>query len=140
MYAGDKLKPGIKWDNNARALIWSQEQYEIDTRNGTNDEQRTMAIIAEISSSIVGCLKFTWDSPSCNENGKMPVLDFQMWIGLEKREKRIPKGMGEAPTVTKLVELKNIVLYQFSRNEIHRRLKNTSRELIDQVITEVLKN
>ena len=74
-----------------------------------------------------------------------------MWIGLENREKGIPKGMGEAPTVTKLGELKNTVLYQFFKksmankcpnlmrsglpeglkrtavtNKIHRRLKNTS--------------
>ena len=109
-----------------------------------------------MSSDILDCLVFTWDSPTCNENGKMPVLDCQMWIGLENREKGITTGMGEAPTVTKLGELKNIVLYQFFKksmankcpnlmrsglpegskratvtNEIHRRLKNTSRELGD---------
>ena len=75
-----------------------------------------MSIIAEIRLGNLDCLNFTWDSPTNNENGKMPVLDTQMWMGVERRKKGIPKGMREAPTVTKLGGLKQIILFEFTKS------------------------
>ena len=102
----NKFRKGTKWDPTAKALIGDPEQEKIDRTSDQNDEKRSMRIMAQMSSDILDCLVFTWDSTTCNENGKMPVLDCQMWIGLEKREKGIPKGLGEVPTVTELGELK----------------------------------
>ena len=163
MYSGNKFRKGTKWDPQSKSLIWDMDQETLDIESNLNDEQRSMKIVATMSSDILDCLNFTWDSPTNNENGKMPVLDTQMWMGVERREKGIPKGMGEAPTVTKLGELKPIILFEFFKkpmankcpnlmrsglpesskratvtNEIHSRIKNTSRELEDDRITAVL--
>ena len=78
MYAGNKFRKGTKWDPTTKALIWDPEQEKMDRESDENDEKRSMRIVAQMSSDILDCLVFTWDSPSCNENGKMPVLDCQM--------------------------------------------------------------
>ena len=148
----------------AKALIWSPEQEKINREGSMNDEQRTMSIIAEMSSDILDCLTFTWDSPSCNKDGKMPLLDTQTWVGLERREKGLPTALGDTPRLTKVGTLKPIVLFQFYKkpmsnqtpnlmrsglpegskratvtNEIHRHLKNTSRELETSIVSKILR-
>ena len=60
-----------------------------------------MRIVAQMSSDILECLKFTWDSPECNAGGKMPVLDTQMWVSLESRERGLPEQIGQSVNVTK---------------------------------------
>ena len=127
-------------------------------------DQKTMKLIAEISSQILECLDFTWDTPSMNKNQRMPVLDTQIWVGEESRIKTIPEVMGERKEILKTGRLKKIILFEFYKksmankcpnlyksgipdgskratasNEILRRLKNTSRELEDDTITSILK-
>ena len=122
--------------------------------------------MAQIASSIIKCLKFTWDSPSANKSGKMPVLDCQLWIEKDRRVKGIPKAMDpESPEILNPRDLKPIVKYLFYKkpmasktankeanglpdktkistavSEIIRRCKNTSRHLEDKYIEEVLKD
>ena len=92
--AGNSIRKGVRYDKSVKALIWTIEQQENDTTENSNDEQRSMGIIAEISSSILDFLTFTWDSPTCNEDGKMPLLDTKTWIGLERREKGLSLAFG----------------------------------------------
>ena len=76
------------------------------------DQQRTMRIVSQMSSDILECLKFTWDSPERNVSGKMPVLDTQMWVSLESREKGLPEQIGQSVKVTKIGALKRIIMFQ----------------------------
>ena len=75
--AGISMRKGMKYDRQAKALIWSLEKENLDREGSMNDEQRTMSIIAEMSSDILDCLNFMWDSPSCNKDDKIPLLDTQ---------------------------------------------------------------
>ena len=94
----------------------------------------------------------------------MPVLDCQMWIGEEARQKGIPQEfLKGAQSITKVGYLKKILLFCFYKKpmankcgnmqksglpestkvstatkECIRRLKNTSRELLDDIIKGIL--
>ena len=163
LFGGDEVAQGALWKN--RCLQWSQEQLERDKASGEDHNSRTMRIIAMISSEILECLTFTWDSPSQNKSNMMPVLDTQVWVEVEARVKGIPKTMGEAPEKLKPDKLKKIIMFQFYKKpmankcpnlqksgipegskratasqEILRRLKNTSRELEPSIINNVLQD
>ena len=116
-------------------------------------------------SGIFEFLNFTWDTPDKNSNKKMPVLDCQLWLGVQRREKGIPHGICQsAPKVTQVGSLKVIILFEFYKkpmankrpnlqraalpesskvstavNECIRRFKNTSRDLPDSNIEDILK-
>ena len=136
-------------------MQWSIEKQISDVNEGLRPDERSLKLIAEMGSSILEYLDFTYDTPSQNENHRMPVLDTQIWVGKEARIKGIPSQMTSNSTkVTKLGELKNIILFGFYKKpmankcgnlkrsglpeqqkyntavqEVLRRLKNTSREL-----------
>ena len=47
-------------------------------------DRRTAKLVRQVASDVFGCLKFTSDCPSSNQDGKMQVLDLSVW--LEKSE------------------------------------------------------
>ena len=91
-----------------------------------------MEIIAKISSDILECLTFTWDTPSRNKNKMMPVLDTQVWVEEEARTKGIPKEMGEAPEVLKTGSLKRIIKYQFYKKPMANPCPNLQKSGIPE--------
>ena len=68
------------------ALPGLRYQYGQVTRVDTSIEEdsliqpdrRTSEIVRQVASDLFGCLKFTSDCPSSNQNGKMPVLDLSV--------------------------------------------------------------
>ena len=72
-------------------MQWGQEWHELDMKSDVPDDVRTMKGICKMASSLIKCLKFTWDAPGKNASGMMPVLDCQIWIAKEERWKGIPK-------------------------------------------------
>ena len=96
----------------------------------------------------------------------MPVTDTQLWVEIHKKNKGIPKFIeGEHPECKMPEVPKCIVMYCFFKkpmastrnnlnrgglpksskvatavNEVLRRLKNTSRELEDTVVEDVIKD
>ena len=153
-YSGNKMKPGTSWNWSTKTLNWSEEQQEFDLLSNEDDELRT----------ILAHIQFTWDSPSRNTNGKRPVLYCKLWIGQEQRSKGIPATFNtNAPAFVRKGHLKQVILFQFykkpmankcsnlARNglpngqqlntsvqECIRRLKNTSRDLQENIVKEVL--
>ena len=133
-------------------FIWTQEQEEKDDRTSTH---RTLEDIGKMASDLINCLRFTWDTPEHNHNGRMPLLDTKLWVDIQPRVKGIPEEMDpQAPKETCIGRLKKIIMFSFFRkpmasrtnnlnraglpestkvstavDEIHRHLKNTSREL-----------
>ena len=161
----DKLKKGVRWFHITKTLLWSPEHQKED--EGKNEEELTMEVFKNIASSILQCLDFTYDCPSLNSSKKMPVLDTQMWMDFPQRQWGVPKAVlweegTELPIKTGA--LKKIILYEFYRkpmsnrtsmlersampnkdqiqtcvNEYMRRFKNTSRELPEEQMEEVIK-
>ena len=79
----NKVKPGVRFDPGTKTLSWDSTKVAED--NLKDQEQMTMEIFCQMASSLVGCLEYTWDSPSRHPTGKMPVLDTEMWIGKPTR-------------------------------------------------------
>ena len=63
LFSGQELKCGVFWDRESKSLRWSQEREQEDRLSNTCGQQRTMKVVAEISSQILECLDFTWDTP-----------------------------------------------------------------------------
>ena len=153
---------GTKWDPQNKCFTWSLDQNNEDKRT---DEIRTMEELANMASSIISCLKFTWDSPECHGNGRMPVLDTALWLGYPEREKKVPTYIDpDAPKVLNSGTLPKIILFSFFKKpmankrsnlaraglpegskastasaEILRRMKTVSRELPDQELDKIIR-
>ena len=119
--ASNKLKEGVFWDPSTKCMMWNHEKAKSDNRD---IESRTMEEIGTMASSIHGCLNFTWDSPSRNKCGKMPVLDTQLWLGEESREARVHPEINNVATKTRIGNLKNVVLFMFFKKPMAIMLNN----------------
>ena len=72
--AGKEIKLGTFWDSQSKSLQWSPEKQEADVTANLKPDERSLRLIAEMGSSILECLEFTYDTPSQNPNLRMPVL------------------------------------------------------------------
>ena len=156
LVALELLKLGVRWDRATKTLSWSPETENQDREANVHPEVHTMELLCQISSSLISCLKFTWDSPSKNSNNMMPVLDTFIWVGIPKRTRDLPHQILHKGTTLPSIngQLQNHVLYMFYRkpmardtplnnrsaipakmkvqtasNEFLRRFRNTSREV-----------
>ena len=66
------IRPGWYWDGELR----------YDANHPTKDlpgDQRTMEILVAIANTVDKNLTFTVDYPSRNSNGRVPILDVEVW-------------------------------------------------------------
>ena len=123
----NKLKPGVRYDHTSRTFTWEQDKVAQD--QAKNQEQHTMDVFSEMASSLIGCLEFTWDSPSMHQTGMMPVLDTVMWMGKPTRSWELPDAIlppGTTGIPTNPL-LKNNVMYKFYRKQIANQTPMNSR-------------
>ena len=70
------LTTGWEYCNTSKQLIHKE--------NGMYDnlpmDQRTFAISRDIAYGIDPCIVMEYDVPSLHENGRLPVLDLELWI------------------------------------------------------------
>ena len=160
-----KMRLGTRYLNDK--LEWRESWEQEDKEQNVTEEANTLKQFASIASSMIKCLNFTHDAPEANENGRMPVLDTEMWLGKEPKIPGIPKDMLQE--MDALEEKKGspcrVVLYNFYKKtisnkipnlessaspigqkmatvsqEITRRLKNTSLDLHQDEVENNLKN
>ena len=53
---------------------------ELAVVDNRSEERRTAEIMVEIANTIDPNIQFTWDVPGSNQNGRMPVLDLELWV------------------------------------------------------------
>ena len=53
----------------------------VESDNGVPEDERTMEELRKIANTIFKCVQFTTECPSGQENGKVPVLDLQLYVG-----------------------------------------------------------
>ena len=166
LVALDTMAPGVRWCQAEKAMVWSKECEDADRKGGSEGGKIvSMEEFAKMASSIVNCLKFTYDCPQMNANGTMPVLDTQMWVGCETRTTGIPEALLKDKSLVKakVGQLRSVVLYKFyqkpmtnklsnrqsnaipeqqkvstTTQEVIRRLKNTSRDLPPEEVENVI--
>ena len=159
------MRLGTRWSSKEQLMIWSEEDEKLDRENKVDHEANTMAQFAKTASDQVKCLNFTYDTPKMNENHRMPMLDTEIWVGKEAREVGIPPEIltGEQRSA-KVGILRKVILYSFYKKpvsnkvpnressaapvnqkiatcsqEVIRRMKNTSRDLLPNNIEGILR-
>ena len=156
-----KFRKGTKWDSQNRVFITPDASEDLSLME---TDAETMEQFSRMATDMVECLKFTWDCPSVNEGGAMPVLDTEMWIGECSEEWGVPKAILEDETKLPTTQKVKVCLYRFYRksmanqtpihsrsaqpekdkimtvtNEFHRRYRNNSRDLPTSEIEGVIK-
>ena len=100
-----------------------------------NEEEYTAFIMSRLADSVCEMIKFTYDTPSMNEGGKMPILDVKVKMSSENV---VIHDFYEKPTKNQRVILASSALGWPQKRSIHtqeilRRFKNTSPILGEQV-------
>ena len=164
MTALETMKKGVRWDQVHQIMVWSSEHQMED--KDRSEQEVTMRAFSDMASGILKCLNFTWDLPELNNSGKMPVLDTMMWKEKHQRTWGVPQPLVELGTSLPqhTGQVKQIIMYEFYRkpmatktpmhqrsatperdkvqtavNEFIRRFKNTSRQLKEDNIEQVVK-
>ena len=69
---------GWHWCKEGKKLKWSSDQYKKDREDSA--DERTATVLSNITNSINTNIQTTTDLPGRNPNGRMPILDLEMWI------------------------------------------------------------
>ena len=78
--AMNRLRIGIRWDHQNKAMIWTPESEAEDREAGIDPEILTIREISKMAGTVEKCLRLTYDTPRLNKTKTMPVLDTQIWI------------------------------------------------------------
>ena len=70
----------MTYDKGNGRMTFDKNKAETDT---DSPDVRTAKTIVEIANSLEPAIQLTWDCPSRNGNGRMAVLDLEMWIHRE---------------------------------------------------------
>ena len=70
------LNPGWHYSVEQRKMCWSQEE----ASKGEAADVRSMAAIVAVANTLDPNLQFTSDCPSQHQDGKLPILDIQVWV------------------------------------------------------------
>ena len=73
------LDPGVRFDESQMKMVKIIELEESDMN--VPEDERTMEELRKIANTIFKCVQFTTECPSGQENGKVPVLDLQLYVG-----------------------------------------------------------
>ena len=73
------LDPGVRFDESQMKMVKIIELEESD--KSVPEDERTMEELRKIANTIFECVQFTTECPSGQENGKVPVLDLQLYVG-----------------------------------------------------------
>ena len=123
------VPPGTRY-RDGRVIIVDEE---IENDKTIPSDKRTADVVRTMASDIFKGISFTADCPSSNTNGKMPVLDLQLW--LEKGEDGINIVRFEfykKPMASQVVlHKKSAVSWTTKRSslvsEVYRRLYNCDK-------------
>ena len=144
----ESLEVGYRWDG--KGMTWRKEWEEEDIANGEEDDKRTMREVRKMSDSVLPFIKFKEEVASECKDGKLPMLDFQVWKEVvDDEEKEGAKKTNvmfefyEKPVASKLVVMEKSALPHRVKittltQEIIRRMKNTCRRLGKQRRAEII--
>ena len=74
----EAIQPGIRWSAEEERMILHPHLVEED--KNTHKDLRTTREVAKMGSSISNMIQLTWDCPSNNSNGKMSMLNTEVWV------------------------------------------------------------
>ena len=72
------LPPGTRWGEEEAYMVFLPHLVEEDEE--VQADMRTMREVVRMGNSLSPMIQLTGDCPSANPNGKMPLLDTQVWV------------------------------------------------------------
>ena len=110
-------------------LIWSK-QAEMEDKD-VPDDKRSFSILRQIADIIDKDIQWEEDTPSCHNDGKIPVLDLKVWI---EDDRSIKFEFYSKPMSSKYTILKRSALSEQTKRstlfmEAYRRISNCSPNL-----------
>ena len=119
------LDPGVRFEGDKMRV----KHELVESEQTLTGDMRTMVELAKIAGTIYECLDFTSDCPSTQGEGKVPVLDLQLYVS---EHGKLLHEFYEKPVVCKsvipyksahILRMKKAVMVE----EGLRRLRNHSR-------------
>ena len=125
----------MRVDKDTGGLQFREEWYDED--EGVCDDERTAKVLVTLANDLEDDIQMTWDTPSRNSNGKMPILDLQLWC----EDGKVFFTFFEKSMSSKYVILRSSALSWTTKKmalagEVCRRLLNTSPELVKTGLAE----
>ena len=72
------LKPGLRWSEEEGRMLLHPHLIEEDL--ALDPDSRSMREVVKMGNSIFDMVQLTGDCPSLNQNGKMPLLNTEVWV------------------------------------------------------------
>ena len=104
----ETLRRGSRWDKQKDCLTWSYEKQTEDIANNISPDHVTGEVLRDMGNSIFPFIQVTLDLPEDHPEGKVPLLDTQVWVehgegveeyyyAQEERERLIHQGTNPLP-------------------------------------------
>ena len=74
----EAMQPGTRWSEEEKRMIVDPHLVEEDIE--VPSDMRTAREVAKMGSSISNMINLTWDCPSNNDNGRMSLLNTEVWV------------------------------------------------------------
>ena len=74
----EALKPGLRWNEEEGRMMMHPHLVEED--QAQEQDSRSMKEVVKMGNSIFDMVQLTGDCPSDNLNGKMPLLNTEVWV------------------------------------------------------------
>ena len=127
------MEKGGKFDSEKGILIFDSTLELTDTRSPT---ERTANLIASIANTINSNIQVTVDTPECDSEGRLPVLDMKVWCDSRK----ILHTFYKKPVSSKFIILRRSAilnpikisttkLHSYNMTTIHVTPKNESEKI-----------
>ena len=125
--AAEVPEEGMRYDTEQNKLVMDPEMRD----HNTPADERLAKILLAVANSVMECVEMEGDWPSKNENGKMPILDMQVWMDREGTllYKHYEKKVSSKTVLNAKSAHSAACKRSVHTQEVLRRLLNTSHRL-----------
>ena len=74
--AAPPINPGWEYNSDINNMIYNPNSINVNE----NPDTRTARVFKDVANTLENDIKFTVDTPSNSDNGRMPVLDLTTWV------------------------------------------------------------
>ena len=126
---------GWRYDKYEGKMSWSQDWADEDL--DVASDVRTARVMVDVANSVDEDIQMTFDCPSLNGDGKMPVLDLKMWMDDSDGVEKVKFCFYEKPMAAKVTILKESALSWRVKKmalsgEVSRRYLNCSKNIVEE--------
>ena len=134
------IERGWRYDKCEGKMVWSQDCADEDV--DVASDVRTAKFMVDVANSLDDDIQMTFDCPSLNADGKMPVLDLKMWMDDKDGVKVVKYSFYEKPMAAKVTVLKESALSWRVKKmalsgEVCRRYLNCSQDMVEEGEAEI---